>query len=505
MALDKLKTFLLPKEEIVGIEITDNCLKFIGYSGNPSKNWVDFNVNLPEGIIVNGNLVKPDILSGILNKTKKTYFKKKKEKVYAILSLNTNLFYTNVLSLPNISSPKELKEAIELNTSLVSPIKLEDSYFDFEDWTRPGETNKKIFIVLTPKTKIDPYLKCFKDSNFELLALEFGLLGLNRLICNYANIQPGNFLILNFRSEGVNMAIGNSDGSLILPTSESWNDILKDLGAQNITVDTLKKYLGLEIPKLISYLASHYNQALEGFYVLSNNNVFNQETSQFLISDFGLKPLALNLPNSLQKRSADDFIAMGTALRGLVGRENDTIVSLMPIGTEQKYQETRNYNYISFWVKSISITTLFILTVFISVNFGLFQPTFKNISQNNLNILISPEQQREMSLLKKEADDFNRNLDLMMTLVQNRYDWEMVLEAFGANPEVILQNIKMIDSGADKSITATFTTRSRELALNFRDDIKELSFVDNLEMPAKLFTEQPDKQSVQFNLIVELK
>jgi hypothetical protein len=505
MALDKLKTFLLPKEEIVGIEITDNCLKFIGFSGTPNKNWVDFNVNLPEGVIVNGNLIKPDILSGILSKTKKAYFQKKKEKVYAIISLNTNLFYTNVLSLPNISSSKELKEAIELNTSLVSPIKLEDAYFDFEDWTHPGEVNKKIFIVLTPKTKIDPYLKCFKNSNFELLALEFGLLGLNRLVCNYASTQPSNFLILNFRSEGVNMAIGSSDGSLILPTSEAWNDILKDLGAQNITVDTLKKYLGLEIPKLISYLASHYNQALEGFYVLSNNNVFNQETSQFLISDFGLKPLTLNLPNSLLKRSADDYIVIGTALRGLIGRENDTIVSLMPIGTEQKYQETRNYNYISFWVKSISITILFIVAIFAGVNFGLFQPTFQNISRNNLNLIISPEQQRGMSLLVKDADDFNRNLGLMMTLAQKRYDWNTVLEALGENQETTLQNIKMIDSGTDKSVTATFISKTRETALLFRDKIKGLSFVDSLEMPAKLFTEQPDKQLVQFDLIIKLK
>ena len=505
MAFDRLKTFLLPKEEIVGVEITDNCLKFIGFLGTPNKTWVDFNVNLPEGVIVNGNLIKPEVLSNILNKTKKAYFQKKKEKVYVILSLNTNLFYTNVLSLPNISSPKELKEAIQLNTSLVSPIKLEDAYFDFEDWTHPGEVNKKIFIVLTPKTKIDPYLKCFKNSNFELLALEFGLLGLNRLVCNYANVQPNNFLILNFRSEGVNMAIGNSDGSLILPTSESWNDMLKDLGAPNITVEALKKYLGLEIPKLISYLASHYNQTLEGFYILSNNNVFNQETSKFLISDFGLKPLTLNLPNSLLKRSADDYVAIGAALRGLIGRENDSIVSLMPIGTEQKYQETRNYNYISFWVKSISITVLFILAVFVSVNFGLFQPTFQNISRNNLNIVISPEQQKEMSFLKKEADDFNRNLDLMMTLAQERYDWDIVLKALGDSQEATLQNIKMIDSGTDKSITATFIAKSRELALNFRDSVKGLSFVDSLEMPAKLFTEQPDKQLVQFDLIIKLK
>lgn len=505
MAFNRLKTFLLPKEEIVGVEITDNCLKFIGFLGTPNKNWVDFNVNLPEGVIVNGNLIKPEVLSNILSKTKKAYFQKKKEKVYVILSLNTNLFYTNVLSLPNISSPKELKEAIELNTSLVSPIKLEDAYFDSEDWTHPGEVNKKIFIVLTPKTKIDPYLKCFKNSNFELLALEFGLLGLNRLVCNYANTQQNNFLLLNFRSEGVNMAIGSCDGSLILPTSETWNDILKDLGAQNITVEALKKYLGLEIPKLISYLASHYDQTLEGFYILSNNNVFNQETSQFLISDFGLKPLTLNLPNSLLKRSADDYVAIGTALRGLIGRENDTIVSLMPIGTEQKYQETRNYNYISFWVKSISITILFILAVFISVNFGLFQPTFQNISRNNLNIVISPEQQREMSLLAKEANDFNRNLDLIMTLAQKKYDWNMALEALGNCPDVTLQNIKMIDSGTDKSVTATFTSKTRETALTFRDSIKGLSLVDSLEMPAKLFTEQPDKQLVQFDLIIKLK
>jgi len=156
-----------------------------------------------------------------------------------------------------------------LNTSLVSPIKLEDAYFDFEDWTHPGEINKKIFITLVPKIKIDPYLKCFRDSGFELLAVEFHLLGLNRLVCNYTNANSESFLLLNFKPEGVNMAVSNGDNSLLLPTFESWADILNDTGERNISVEALKKYLGLEVPKLISYLASHYNQTIDSFMFLA--------------------------------------------------------------------------------------------------------------------------------------------------------------------------------------------------------------------------------------------
>ncbi len=503
MIFDKLKTLLLPK--IVGIEITDNCLKFIGFLGTPNKTWVDFKVNLPIGTVVNGNLVKPEVLNAVLKNIRNNYFKKRKEKVYAILSLNTNLFYTNVLSLPNISSEKELKEAIELNTSLVSPIKLEDAYFDFEDWTRPGENNKKVFITLVPKTKIDPYLQCFKNNGFDLLAVEFNLLSFNRFVSSYTNSGNQNFLLLNFAPEGVNMAISDGGNSLLLPTFESWDDMLKDLGEKSISVDALRKYLGLEVPKLISFLASHYNQAIEGFHILSNNNSFNEQISQFLISDFGFKPLILTLPSSLGKRSADDYTVIGAALRGLIHREDDTIVSLMPVGTEQKYAETRNYNYISFWVKSVNLTIIFMVVIFISVNFGLFKPILQNISHNNLSIAISATQQKEMPLLKKEAEDFNRNLDLMISLNEKRYDWHTILESLGGDQGVILESIKMISGDSDKKITATFSTRNRDTALNFRDKVKQLSFVSSVEMPVKLFTEEPDKQSVRFDLIIGLK
>ncbi len=505
MTLDNFKTLLLPKEEIVGIEITDTYIKVLGFSGDTSKTWVDFKVNLPVGTIVGGNLVKLEILNAVLKKIRNNYFKKRKEKVYAILSLNTNLFYTNVLSLPNISSEKELKEAIELNTSLVSPIKLEDAYFDFEDWTQPGEANKRIFITLVPKAKIDPYLKSFSEDGFELLALEFSLLSFNRLVSNYTEKESRNFLILNFRPEGVNMAIGSGDDSLLLPTFESWNDMLKDLGETSISIETLKKYVGLEIPKLISFLASHYNQTIEGFHVISNNQNFNEQISQFLINDFAFKPLKLTLPPNLATRNTDDYTVIGSALRGFINRENDTIVSLMPVGTEQKYKETRNYNYISFWAKSVSIVILFMVVVFVGVDFGLFKPTLKNIISNNLSLVISANQNQEAAILKKEAEDFNSKLDLMIIMNQKRYNWQQVLTDLSSDPQVIIENIKMINLESEKKITATFRTTNREKALSFRDSVKQMTIVDTVEMPAKLFTEEPNKQSVRFDLVIGLK
>jgi len=505
MSFAELKTLLLPKEEVAGIELTDSYIKGLGFNSDLRSTWVDFQVGLPQGIVNNGNLLRPDLLSKILIQVKTTYFKQKKEKVYVILSLDTNLFYTNVLSLPNISSEKDLKEAIELNTSLVSPIKLEDAYFDFEDWTHPGEINKKIFITLVPKIKIDPYLKCFRDSGFEILALEFNLLGLNRLVCNYTNANSESFLLLNFKPEGVNMAISNGDNSLLLPTFESWADMLNDSGEQSISVEALKKYLGLEVPKLISYLASHYSQTIDGFHILSNNTSFNEQISQFLMTDFGFKPLALALPDFLRKRSSDDYTILGTALRGLIRRENDSMVSLMPVGTEEKYQETRNYNYFSFWVKSISFVMLFISFVFLGVDFGLFRPTVKNIVNSNLGVKIDPLQRREVLALQKEAEAFNKNLDMAIGLTQKRYDWQAVLGVFSADSTVGLESAKMINSDNNKKITATFITSTRDKALSFKETIRQKPFVDTLEMPAKLFTEQPDKQLVQFDLIIGLK
>lgn len=505
MNLDKFKAVLLPREEIVGIEITDTCVKVLGFSGDTRKIWVDFKVDLPVGSIIGGNLIKPEILNAVLRKIRHDYFKKRKEKVYAILTLNTNLFYTNVLSLPNVSSERELKEATELNTSLVSPIKFEDAYFDSEDWTQPGESNKRIFITLVPKAKIDPYLKCFSEDGFELLALEFGLLSFNRLVCAYTERGSNNFLILNFRPDGMNMAIGSKDGSLLLPTFESWDDMLKDLGAESISIEILKKYIGLEVPKLISFLASHYNQAIEGFHVISNNQTFNTQVSQFLINDFAFKPLRLILPTNLSTRNTDDYTVIGLALRGLISRESDAMVSLMPIGTEQKYKETRNYNYISFWAKSISIVIAFMVVVFIGVDFGLFKPTLKNIENNNLNLTISADQNQEATLLKKEADDFNKTLDLMIGLNQKRYNWQQVLTDLSADSQVIIESIKMINLESEKKITATFKTTNREKAISFKESVKQMAIVGSVEMPAKLFTEEPDRQSVRFDLVIGLK
>jgi len=82
MTLDKLKTLLLPKEEIAGIELTDSYIKGLGFNSDLNSTWVDFQVGLPQGIVNNGNLLRPDLLSNILLQVKATYFRTKKEKVY---------------------------------------------------------------------------------------------------------------------------------------------------------------------------------------------------------------------------------------------------------------------------------------------------------------------------------------------------------------------------------------------------------------------------------------
>ncbi|MCX6737640.1 MAG: hypothetical protein NTX26_02840, partial [Candidatus Parcubacteria bacterium] len=256
---------------------------------------------------------------------------------------------------------------------------------------------------------------------------------------------------------------------------------------------------------LISFLASHYNQTIEGFHVISNNQNFNEQISQFLINDFAFKPLKLTLPPNLATRNTDDYTVIGSALRGFISRENDTIVSLMPVGTEQKYKETRNYNYISFWAKSVSIVILFMVVVFVGVDFGLFKPILKNIVSNNLSLVISANQNQEAAILKKEAEDFNSKLDLMIIMNQKRYNWQQVLIDLSSDSQVIIENIKMINLESEKKITATFRTISREKAIAFRDSVKQMDIVSTVEMPAKLFTEEPNKQSVRFDLVIGLK
>jgi len=113
------------------LEINDKVIKLFYFDGDPYKMKCSGIVQIAPGAIKNGFLEKPEELLKSLTHLKNQTFQNTKFIPYVIISLPANNFYTNILTIPKNSVVEgNVDESVKLNARLLSPISLNNAYFD---------------------------------------------------------------------------------------------------------------------------------------------------------------------------------------------------------------------------------------------------------------------------------------------------------------------------------------------------------------------------------------
>jgi len=129
---DKIKKYFIPQEDIGGLEINDKVIKIIGFKNSHKTVKYSGIIQIAPQTIINGFLAKPESLIQALNLLKNQIAKQQPTPPYVILSLPPNNFYTNIITIPKntILAANNFEETVKLNRRLISPIPLENAYFD---------------------------------------------------------------------------------------------------------------------------------------------------------------------------------------------------------------------------------------------------------------------------------------------------------------------------------------------------------------------------------------
>ena len=130
--IKNLSQYLMSKEYIGGITINDQSIYFVIFAPNSDKKILaKIEAEIPGGAIVEGEIKNVELLRPILEGMRHSAELAKIKNLYVTLSLKSGLIYHKILDLPQMD-PKELVSAIDLNIKMISPIKFEDSYSDWE-------------------------------------------------------------------------------------------------------------------------------------------------------------------------------------------------------------------------------------------------------------------------------------------------------------------------------------------------------------------------------------
>lgn len=496
MALgENLARRLIPAEEIAGLEVSDSAVRLLMLSAGQLKVIAKAEANLPAGAIVKGEVKSAVTLTQAFLDLRKQapYFAKNS---LAILSLPASNFFIQVLALPEMAEAS-YEEAARLNANQMSPIALQDAYFDWQNVGVNLKTlEREILIGVAAKSRINPYLEALKRAGIEPIAVEPNSLGLIRLLASFSPLAERNapHMIISLSSDGLGLVISR-ESKPIFDEYKYWSDIAEAKDGK-ITREDFETILAREVRRLIDFYDSRFDEDITRLVLLTP--ILKEELAKMLHDKFGLQPVGLRLPQIDSGTLADNWgSAAGAALRGLIPRASDTIISLMSPGTEESYLAKRWVSFISLWGKTAA-GTLLGLVLAAGLAAAIVYRVSSSLEASWRNLKAQPPSQ-EIAALEKDVKEFN-SLVTGATLAQNAaFNWSKYLDPIVASaPPIRLERLSFTAGSRQIKIQATSPDRSSALA--FRDRLEATKLFSKLDMPISSFVTTINGVTFQLNL-----
>lgn len=501
--LNKIKKLLAPEEEVGAIEINNKVVKGFCFSndGSLTTKWSAI-FPMPMGVINNGIAQSEEMLTKTLVDFRKEINKQKKATPYIILSLPSQNFFTSILSVPKLSKKESMEEAVRLNLRLRSPIPIDNAYVDWEIIDNSDFQNSyTIFAAVGDKINIDKYVNCATKAGFKVLAVEKPALGLLRFIEKFS-IDHTQYLLINIDRDGVDLVV-SKDNRLAFYDFDSLNEVARyDLNS-NLSAKDFQVFLTKKISQVSNFCQSRQNQVLKKFFLFSIIPGIKQDLINLVSTSFNLESLALQ-NTKLVKISEEWYSVIGTAIRGTIPRSEDTIVSLMEVGTEDDYKNNQIIKFTSMWSK-ISITIMLSLfMIYFGVSTLFFAEEEARLIQKNS--LVNPNQnilKEKIKLLEVNADAFNKSIVGISNVVNKITDWDQQIKfCLDLAKKNKIDVLGVSISNEAGNVTLEGISTSQNAIGNLKTDLEGTRKFSNISVPIE--TIKTDGQNhyfiIKFNL-----
>lgn len=498
MNILKLLTY---KEKIGGIGIFDSKIEMLLLDFKQKEGLLSieasFSVDLPIGTIEGGIIKNNDVfVSALLELLLK--IKQSKARVSSfIISLPSNFVYGHNFSFPSTLSDVQIDEAMKLNLKFSLPMSQELEYIDWEPIESREVSKKEIILCAVDREAVDEYLSAFQVAEITPVAIEFHGLSVSR-VANFGSKEPT--LIAIFSRGDLEFVVVES-GAIRFLQAFNINRIL-DSGEDKLKSE--KDIIINAIWRIVNYYDSEKNQKgfLNKIYLVGDYDritIFKDFiTKEFVNVSVELSPILPVFPQiSLAKNSNLAHITFGAALRGLMPRSEDMIISLMPIGTEEAYERKRVFSFVKIASDLVSVLSIFFIVLFLGA-WILMSVLSGNIDKSLGRQVGLPE---GLLKLKEEAVKFNDVVKKVNTLDQQTPKWSRLVERIGALGTFGVA-LTRVDATSLESVTISGAAITRDNLLYFKTVLENSNLFTEVKMPLN-YLEQKD--NINFSLTLKLK
>ena len=489
----KIVKFLNPIPDIGGLEISDTAIRFIDLTHGKILRAA---VNLPPGVVAGGEVKNRSALVTALKSLRRDLDIQEKVVINAIATAASPHIYTQIFSVPMGIRDSNLNEALRLNLEMISPFDIREAYYDAQSLKETPSGQASFLGAFASAPLVDQFVVALEEADFNVIAFEFPAFSLGRMIKQLSEVDFfGSHILTDVSAEGLHFLI-LVKGELYFSHFLSWREVQS--ARPSIALEDMIDVVVREIKRLVSFYNNRINRPLDTIVLSSPKPI--PELEAMIKNNF---PLKLQIPSldAFPELSSAWFPALGAALRALVPRQEDTLISLMAVGTEERYFQNRAVHFISFW-RNISAAVLgFLIVVFLGMSVVLIQAE-QSASKELAGNLSKPDFQ-EVDQLQKQAKEFNRLVASVAFLREEIDPLSPLMNRLNilSGQNVFLERV-YID--VNRKVTANGRTISETEAINFKNKLLKESNLDKVLLPLSSFQPGPNN-SVLFSVNFEIR
>lgn len=456
-----LVTLFTREESVGGLHIADDAIRFCLIKKDRIARRISVAAlveeKLENGIVENGILKNPQKLTEALRKIAA----KLPEKIdYVVLSINHLNAFSKLFYFPNNVSSDKLREAMQFNVSFNIPVKIADVYIDWENIA--AEKKNEILLISIPKETADSYVDAVSPV-FKPVALETHVLSLSRVV----DAGAGGPAMIVERGKGYT-------GLFILK-----NKMMK-----------IAHFIDRALPE--NDIEKEVKKLSEFYEVESEPIAASMALSDILLSKtfMGIKQIKDN-PGGWAA-------AVGAAMRGVLPRGDDTLISLMAVGTEESYEDQKRAIFIKLLSEMTTAVAGIIAVAFIAVwliMIGINSSLSKNLGEN----LPVPT---DAVATERKVEQFNKIVSSLGDAIRQSPNWSIALEEIRARvvSGIIITDISIPSPTATISMGGIAKQRSN--ITEFRNSLASSTMFIDVVSPLSNLEKRTD---IPFSISFKLK
>ena len=478
-----LRHLFIPEPPLTALAISHNAAVLLSLkktSKGIKREFIQRQI-LPLGTIAKGELKNEKefikAVQACFDAVSKKYIKKYPNIIAAIPD---DPVYAAALDFPDALETDELDDALKMNAPIKLPYSLEATYHDKELLIPVKNGRQEFLFAQIPKKIADAYLAALEK------------IGLTAVVLGYANASV--LRTLKFADDNPIIVIRNCEnGWQISCVAKKQARILSRV-PNSLDFKTPKyEIVSKAIENLLYYAETEFGLMPKKALYIGGNKALSAKTSLAIEKDLkskgfdisflplkeSIKPEILNLEK--EENLSDLLPAYGLGLRSVISRDEDTMISLLPVGTEEAYKVKRNIVYartLAFTISTVAISLALVFGLIFAFMKWMGAGLHTNYQQSSSQPLMNGVQN-----LEKEVNDFNSLLSMIDQAAGGKNTISSVVSDLQKMivPGVILNSIQISSPDAPISIAGTALTRDQ--AIVFKEKLAESKIFTDIELP----------------------